>query len=223
VGEDGFVESTYSFSREEYERMFDLCLAYKLFVKLGLLRYLMYFVQVEHGVPAMDFVERWLIQSQARPDRYPISARVRRELIERDRRGGLKDWLSLAWSDEQAQFLFDAMDAFHAEILGFYEEEHGVHLEGSDVEAVLVANREVMPRKGRTLPASVPLAHDVAGYFAALRGLASLDEIPEDHLPLKARAPGSLDLPAQTAPATYQFIDIVSLVGKLELSSNVRI
>ena len=31
--------------------MFDLCLAYKLFVKLGLLKYLMYYVQIEHGVP----------------------------------------------------------------------------------------------------------------------------------------------------------------------------
>jgi radical SAM superfamily enzyme YgiQ (UPF0313 family) len=223
VGEDGFVESTYSFSRDEYTRMFDLCLAYKLFVKLGLLRYLMYFVQVEHGVPAMDFVERWLAQSVARPDLYPMSARIRRELIERDRRGGLKDWLSLAWSDEQARFLFDGMDAFHVEILDFYEREHGVRLEGTDVEAVLLANREVMPRKGRTLPHQIALPHDVPGYFAALRGLTSLDELPADHVPLKARGPAALELPAQAAPDTYQFIDVVSLVGRLELASNVRI
>jgi len=53
-------------------------------------------------------------------------------------------------------------DRFHAETVAFYEREHGVRLEGSDAQAVLIANREVMPRKDRTLPARLPLAHDVA-------------------------------------------------------------
>ena len=88
VGDDGFVESTYSFTREEYGRMFDLWLAYKLFVKLGLLKYLLYYVQIEHGVQAMDFMERWLDLSETAPDRYPISGRIRRELIDRDRGRG---------------------------------------------------------------------------------------------------------------------------------------
>src|SRR5206468_7483713 len=186
VGDDGLVESTYSFTREEYSRMFDLCLAYKLFVKLGLLKYLMYYVQIEHGVPAMDFVARWLIESAERPDLYPISARIRRDLLERSRRGGMKDWLLIVWSDEQAQFLFDSMDAFYAEIVDFFEREHGVRLDGPDAMAVLIANREVMPKKSRELPARVPVAHDVAGYFAALRTLPSLDTLPADHVPLKA-------------------------------------
>ena len=85
----------------------------------------------------MDFVARWLSQSAARPDRYPISARIRRELVDRDRRGGLKDWLVLSWGDEQARFLFESMDAFHDEIVEFFEREHGVRLDGTDAEAVL--------------------------------------------------------------------------------------
>jgi len=59
--------------------MFDLCLAYKLFVKLGLLRYLLYFVQIEHGVPATEFLAGWLTQTEDKA-RYPISARIRRIL-----------------------------------------------------------------------------------------------------------------------------------------------
>jgi hypothetical protein len=223
VGDDGFVESTYSFTREDYAKMFDLCLAYKLFVKLGLLKYVMYYAQIEHGVPAMDFVERWLIQSAARPDRYPISARIRRDLVDRERRGGLKDWLILSWGDEQADFLFESMDAFHDEIIEFYEREHGVRLEGSDTDAVLMANRVIMPKKGRELPTRVPVAHDVAGYFAALRKMSSVDTLPADHVPLKSRAPGYVDLAPQPLSTTYQFVDMVSLVGKLELASNVRI
>src|SRR5207249_2769858 len=121
----------------EYAQMFDLCLAYKLFVKLGLLKYLMYFVQIEHGVRAMDFLARWLVQSAEHPELYPISARIRRNLLDRNRSGGMKDWLSIVWTDEQAQFLFDSMDDFHVEIVEFLEREHGVRLEGSDVEAIL--------------------------------------------------------------------------------------
>ena len=223
VGEDGFVESTYSFTREEYGRMFDLGLAYKLFVKLGLLKYLLYYVQIEHGVQAMDFMERWLDLSETAPDRYPISGRIRRELIDRDRGTGLKDWFLVFWSDEQGQFLFDAMEDFQAEIRDFFAQEYGVNLDGSDAQAVLAANREIMPRKGRPLPARVTLDHDVAGYFAGLRQIASVDTLPEDYVPLKQRAPGHLDLRQHEPITTYAFHDMVSLVGKLEMPSNVRI
>jgi tRNA A37 methylthiotransferase MiaB len=224
VGSDGFVESTYSFTPDEYARMFDLCLAYKLFVKHGLLKYFLYFVQIERGVLAMDFLERWLASSAAQPERYPISARIRGDLLDRDRsRGSLKDWLSIVWTDEQAGFLFDSMAGFQAEMIELLEREFGVRLEGSDLEAVLVANREVMPKKGRALPTRVRVPHDVAGYFDSLRTLPSIGDMPADHVPLKARGPGLIELGEQAASTSYAFADIISLVGKLELASNVRI
>jgi tRNA A37 methylthiotransferase MiaB len=223
VGADGMVESTYSFSRDDYARMFELCLAYKFFVKLGLLKYLLYFVQVEHGVPAMEFMARWLAVTAAQPERYPLSTRVRRELISRDYTGGRKDWLVLAWSDEAARFLFDDLAAFQREILAFFECEHGARLGGSAVEAVLAANRAVMPQKGRPLPARVPLAHDVPGYFAELRRLPSLDALPPHHVPLAQRGPGVLELGMQPTCTGYQHIDVGLTLGALELTSNLRI
>ena len=221
VDEHGFVESTYSFTREEYARMFDMCLAYKLFIKLGLLKYLLYFVQIEHDVPAMDFITRWVHQVAVTPERYPISARIWSELVRPDRRGALKDWLSLQWTDEQSRFLFDSMDAFHAEIIDFFGQEHGVYLQGTDVQSVLAANREIMPKKGLTFPARLAVAHDVAGYFAALRALPSIDALSSDYVPLKSRGPGYIDLPSQ-AVTTNSHGDF-SIVGRLELVSNVRI
>jgi radical SAM superfamily enzyme YgiQ (UPF0313 family) len=222
VGADGYVEATYSFTREEYRRMFDLCLAYKLFVKHGVLKYLMYFMQIEHGVPAI-FLERWLERTQQSPDLYPISNRILIQLIERDRQGGLRDWLSLAWTDDQAGFLFEAMEEFQAEILEFFAREHGVRAQGSDLDAVLAANREIMPKKGRSFPRRVPLPHDVADYFTGIRKLPSLNPLPESHQPLKARGPGFLDLAEQAATTTYGFVDLISLVGRLELASNLRV
>jgi radical SAM superfamily enzyme YgiQ (UPF0313 family) len=223
VGDDGFIQSTYSFTREEYGQMFDLGLAYKFFIKLGLLKYLLYYVQIEHGVQATDFLARWLTQTAAHPDLYPISARVRRDLIDRDRSAGLKDWILVYWTDQQAQFLFDSMEEFHAEIVRFFEQEYDVRLDSTDAQAILTANREIMPRKGREMPSRVELDHDVPAYFAALRKLPSVDTLPEDHVPLRQRGPGSLDLKQQAATTTYQFHDMVSLVGKLEMASNIRI
>jgi radical SAM superfamily enzyme YgiQ (UPF0313 family) len=223
IGADGMVESTYSFTRAEYERMFELCLAYKLFVKLGLLKYLLYFVQIERGLPAMEFVARWLDAVVAQPERYPISHRVRRELLGRDYQGGRKDWLVLVWNDEQAAFLFDDMEAFQREIIGFFAREHGVRLEGSDVEAVLAASRAVLPRKGKTLPARVPLVHDVVGYFDDLRHLPSLDEAPPAHLALARRGPGTLELHPQPARPGYAHADIGLTFGTLELASSLRV
>jgi hypothetical protein len=77
VDEYDMVEATYSFTREDYYRMFELCIAYKLFVKIRVLKYLLYFVQVEHGVRAIDFISKWVDRVQAAPELYPVSARVR--------------------------------------------------------------------------------------------------------------------------------------------------
>jgi radical SAM superfamily enzyme YgiQ (UPF0313 family) len=223
VGADGMVESTYSFTREGYAQMFELCLAYKLFVKLGLLKYLLYFVQREHGVRAMDFVSKWLDRSSERPDLYPISHRIKNDMIGRDYRGGRKDWLVLVWNDDQGGVVFEDLDGFYREILSFFANEHGVELAGSDVEAVLTANREVMPHKGRTFPARVPLAHDVPGYFAELRRLPSLDTASSAAERLAQRGPADLELAEQPACLSYAHADIGLTYGELELGSNLRI
>jgi hypothetical protein len=223
IGADGMVESTYSFSREDYAHMFELSLAYKLFVKLALLKYVLYYVQVEHGVPAMEFVRRWLAVTAEHPLRYPISTRIRRELIGRDYTGGRKDWLVLAWNDAQARFLFDDLEAFQREMIGFFAREHGIELAGSDVEAILAANRAILPQKGRPLPARVPLAHDVAGYFADLRRVPSLDALPADHVPLARRRPGAVEIAPQPSCTGYDYVDVGLTLGALELQSNLRI
>ena len=222
VSDEGLVESTYSFTREEYNQMLELSLAYKLFVKLGVLKYFLYFVQIEYGVKAIDFLATWVETSLARPDLYPISHRIRRDMLVCVVAGG-GDWLELRWSEEVGRFLFDELDDFHGEILDFFEREHGLRLEGSAVEAVLAANREVMPRKGREFPATVPLQHDVPAYFAELRKGPKLDDLGPDHLPLGARGPGERLLPTQSTCMSYEFRDVTLRFNQWEVLSNLGI
>lgn len=223
VGEDGMVESTYSFTRADYAQMFDLCLAYKLFVKLGLLRYVLYYVQLEHGICAIDLIARWSATVGHEPSRYPLSFRVKTDLLGRDYQGGRKDWMVLFWNDQQGHFLFDALPEFYSEILDFIAREYGVRLRGADVDAVLAANSAVMPKKNRALPAAVALAHDVVGYFADLRGATNVSPVPEGFVPLRDRLPGVLELSLQPECTSYAYADISVTVGALELASNLRI
>jgi hypothetical protein len=220
---ESMVESTYSFDRNDYAKMFELCLAYKLFVKLGLLRYVLYYAQMEHGVPAAEFLARWLARVEESPEAYPLSARVKADLLGRDYRGGRKDWLILVWDDAKAQFLFDAMPEFHDEIARFFRDEHGVRLEGTDASAVFEANRAVMPKKGRSVPAEVPLEHDVPAYFDGLRKLPSVDVVPQGHVPLSSYGPGVLRISDERSCTSYQFADVGLTYGALELTSSMRI
>lgn len=223
LDEDNMVVATYSFTRDDYHRMFELCLAYKLLVKLGLLKYFLYFVQIEHGVKALDFIVRWLERVEIDPEKYPLSSRVKSDLLGRDYKGGRKDWLILLWEDEQARFLFDNMAAFQAEILAFTRSEFEIPLEGSSLRAILQANRAVLPLKGRELPAEVRLPHDVPGYFADLKKLPSIETIPPEHVDLGSRGPGLLRLDPQPPTISYQFADFVLTYGALQLASNLAI
>jgi radical SAM superfamily enzyme YgiQ (UPF0313 family) len=222
LDEDGFVASTYSFTQDEYAQMFELCLAYKLLVKIGVLKYLLYYVQIEHGLKAMDFLAQWVTQSE-RADLYPISHRIKRTFLDGEYRGGRKDWLILSWSDSAAAFLFDALGEFYQEIIAFLAREHGIAVQGSDADAVLCASRAVMPLKGRSLPASIPLEHDVPAYFAALRGLPTLSARTQDHKPLRSYEPGKLELSLQRASDSYQHADAGPIPSQFELTSNLRI
>src|SRR5437667_10835657 len=106
----------------------------------------------------------------------------------------MKDWLMISWTDRQARFLFDAIEAFHDELVAFVANEYGVTLDRSDARAVLTASLAVMPKKGRALPAQIPLEHDVVAYFASLRKMPRVDVLPSDRVPLAAHGPGALEL-----------------------------
>ncbi len=221
VSDDGFVESCYSFSEKEHETMLALCLAYKFFVKMKVLKYFLFFVQMEHGVKAMDFAARW-IEKVTSGDAYPVSRQVWTEMLNYDRSiiGG-NDWLMVRWSDEQAAFLFDNMEAFQAEIVTFIEREHGVRLTGSTVEAVLKSNREIMPRKGRELPNDVELEHDVVSYFKELHDAGPFATLPHDKQPLERFGPGVLQLVGPARCRSYDFLDARPGASALAINSDL--
>jgi len=138
------VVATTSFTREDRREMMRLRHAYTAFERFGILRHVLRYAQWDHGVPAMDVVRRLLALSDTEPARYPL----------------------LGWVTRY----FDHVNAppvgwvsFFAEVGTFLDRELGIG-PSSDRDAVLAAQRFLLPDVGRTFPASLALDHDVVAW-----------------------------------------------------------
>jgi hypothetical protein len=216
VDDEGFVESTFSFSADEYRRMFALCCAYKFFVRLGVARYLLYFMQREHGVRALDFIVAW---RESTDPRHPLSALVKQRLLDRHYSVPRRHWLSVGWTDEDAAFLFDDLEPFLRELLSFYA-QLGATPAGSDLEAVIRAQRAVVPCKAQEFPVRIALPHDFVAYFRALRR-GGLEQTVEQIPPLREYGPGFLELEAQPRRESYRYADFDIVVAHFECRSDL--
>lgn len=186
---DNMIASTSTFSAEDLEYMRKLYLSYLLMVRMALLKYFLYFLQIDHGIAAIAFLRRWLTAATDDDKRYPMSARVYRELLEPAAVGG--HWAHVTW-DESAQFLFAHLDAFYAEIAAFSQDHYGVALSDSEKQAIFAAQAAVMPNTEQSYPVNTALDHDVRGYFDQLRPVASLRKEGAPLQPLRSLAAGEL-------------------------------
>ena len=190
---DGFVQATRSFSREDFARMSDLCRAYKLLANTGssLAKYLLLFLQVDHGLSALDVVAAWLAAASGDGTRFPVSHRLWTTVLARPLSGRARDALLVAWNDDEAGVVFDDVDGLLRELLAVCRTISGAALEGSDVEALLAAQRAVLPGRDAE-PGVVALEHDVPAYFEAIRAAVSVGEPGWQVPPLRAYGPGAL-------------------------------
>ena len=115
--DDDMVQSTSSFSSEDMRTMKLIYVTYLFHVRYGVLKYILYFLQIDHQVPAIAFLRRWLGSVLANDPKLPISCRVFNEVLQN---GNFRDWASVIWS-ENANFLFEDPEAYYEEILRFAE------------------------------------------------------------------------------------------------------
>src|SRR5690606_21738301 len=62
VDERSMVIATSTFAQEDMDEMKRLYSAYQFFVRLGVFRYGLYYLQLEQGIPAITFLQDWLAQ-----------------------------------------------------------------------------------------------------------------------------------------------------------------
>lgn len=143
---DGFLISTSSYTEQELDEINWIWATYDVLDCYGLLRYVLRYVQWDHGIRAIDFVHRLSIEARNNPTRYPTLNWFQHHFLrERFAPGG---WV-----------------LFYSEIRDFVEQNFGVQSD-TGLETALLVNELMMPDEGREFPEVVSLEHDYAAYSA---------------------------------------------------------
>ncbi|BDX05735.1 hypothetical protein MACH26_12560 [Planctobacterium marinum] len=145
VDENSFITSTYSFTHEELIEMKGLFHVYEMAEGYGLLRYVIRFLQWEHQIQSIDFLQKLMLDIQSSPAEYPLLTwAVRFFNTEKSMPGG---WL-----------------AFYREVSSYIKEQYGL-VEDSALSTVLSVNAAAMPDDGLNYPYQAQLQHDFVRYF----------------------------------------------------------
>lgn len=150
VDTDGFLLSTASYTEADLAEMMALWSAYDIADGYGVLRYLLRFLQWDHGVPATEFIHALVREGHEGRDpatAWPAIARLLRHFAAERR-------MPDGWAP-----LYDEIGRFAAERFGIASD--------SALAAVLQVNRFAMPQPGRRLPQEHALDHDVIAWFEA--------------------------------------------------------
>jgi radical SAM superfamily enzyme YgiQ (UPF0313 family) len=192
---DGLIVSTSTFTEQDMERMKSIFYVYQFHVRLGVFKYALYHLQIEHGLQAMQFLNRWQDCVLAEDARLPLSRRVYHEILQTNMREG--DWVLISWKDN-ASFLFQDIEAYYRELFDFIADEFGIVLKDSVVSCLTEGQAAVMPRLEREYPWVAPLEHDLVAYFDQVKAVSSINHLGESIRPLD-------EFPASQLPVTPRF------------------
>ena len=166
------IESTRTFSKEDMQYMKDLFTCYQFQIRFGILKYVLYYLQIEHDIRSVDFLRRWLQCTLANDPALPVSTRIRCEIFRSGSYHG--DWALLSWRDN-ANFLFDNPECYYKEIFDFAARDFGIQVNPAEQDTLTMAQQAVLPRMGRQYPYTVHLQHNVIEYFNQVKSVTSVE------------------------------------------------
>jgi hypothetical protein len=177
VDDGGYVVSTSSFSSMDLWTMKMLFAMYRGAIGYSVLKYLLYFLQVNNGIKAADFIHALTEQLMRSGEKMPVSFAV---LMKHCLANDHKPLLAMSTQDWQE---------LYREILDFARKRFGVR-KGTAIDTVVTAQIALMPRLGRTFPEKVSLPHDIVAYFRQFRWMKNIERLnPSTIRPLEQFAP----------------------------------
>lgn len=218
-GDDDMIHSTASFSVADMDFMKTLFTTYQFHIRFGILKYFLYFLQIEHGIPAIAFLRRLLECTLDSDSELPISARITNEIFGSSHH---QDWAMMTWKDN-ANFLFDDPEAYYDEVFSFAEREFNVSISQSEISTLKQAQQAVMPRNGRKYPYAVSLEHDIESYINQIKSAPSIETLASEIKPLSQWEEGELTVSADTDEISSTFfLNITYHSDQWELASPIR-
>jgi radical SAM superfamily enzyme YgiQ (UPF0313 family) len=164
VDREDNVVSTNSFSSSDLWKMKMLFNVYRCAIHFSVLKYILYFAQIDRGISATDFL--FVVMEHLSQPKPPIPRlfKVFMQCIA-NRRDELLSMTETDWRE------------LYQEVLEFAARNLGLEL-GTATDAVTAAQIAVMPRVGRAMPERIALCHDVVSYhdqFSTVADVGSVD------------------------------------------------
>lgn len=172
----GKLISTYSYSAAEARQMRQLYHLYKRMVGCSVLKYLLYYLQAEHRIKAIDFLE----ELGCLLARDSSSLRQTQRLLE-GRLSGLCRMSVREWT------------SFYDEINDFIESRYAIA--DPALKTVLAVQAELMPAMDRRPPGRLEMEHDFVSYFETIRNARNMEQRDSElSRPLVEYGPGILEI-----------------------------
>ncbi|NND44948.1 MAG: radical SAM protein [Xanthomonadales bacterium] len=163
VDKDNFVIACHSFNEQELADMKAIFRVFEVADGYAVLRYVLRYLQWEHGIKALAFLHRVLDETTARP----------------------ADWPAISWVMKfftTDKILPGGWRGFYDEIAKLAHEAYGVARD-SAFDTVLLANEMAMPDDTIDYPLTLPLAHDFVAWFRDHNGQAVREVRPLSDYP----------------------------------------
>jgi len=145
VDERQFLVSTSSYTEADLAQMLAIWSAFDIADGYAVLRYVLRYLQWDHGIAATEFVHALVLQVHEDPARHPAIT-----------------WLLRCFHEER--MVPGGWGPLYAEIGRLADERFGVAMDSGFATALQV-NELLLPRQGRRFPQTHALPHDFVGYF----------------------------------------------------------
>ncbi|PYV43084.1 MAG: hypothetical protein DMG06_11960 [Acidobacteria bacterium] len=182
----GHVVSTYSYTRADRWAMQLIYSFYKVLVGFSVLKYFLYYLQADHGVQALTFIDDLRKRLKEAPCSLPWTSALLQPILNTPYD---QEWTraTYRWSAEDWTF-------FHHEIMDFVLSSYGI-VPDAAMNTILSVQAILMPRGGRILPETLQVQHDITAYFQEIHSLRSLSQIGHNsHRKLSEYSPGMLEV-----------------------------
>ncbi len=182
VDDNDFLVSCYSYTREELRRMKAIYEVYVATEGYGALRYVMRYLQWEHGIPAVRVMHDLLDAVKLEPGRFAAIA-----------------WVVKFFNTEKC--MPGGWRRFYEEVAGLVSERYGVRRDPA-FDVVLKVNEAAMPDETRDYPMTIVLEHDFVAWFTEHNVRVGR---PDKVRPLAAYPPGEFTVDDPDGMASINF------------------
>lgn len=145
VDADNYLISTYSYTERELQQMKALYQLYTVADGYSLLRYVLRYLQWDHQIPAMAFLQQLLQDITATPEAYPRLS-----------------WAANAFNHDKS--MPGGWEGFYRELTDYVVARYQV-ADDSAWQVVIQVNRFAMPDDSLQYPLQLTLQHDITAYF----------------------------------------------------------